>query len=309
MSKNHLQKAFERRSELNIIDSADYDMDMDEFICHLINVCQPMKYGLEFPKKVCYDSNYAMKEISGTMDRGDCVIGNSKYAELKISVVGDTKKKYNIRNIRKWQDFDYYILCLVYINSNTEEFNVRYYCVDKDVITNNPALKLSYQNGTAKSNANNENPGLVTQIPHEDVSWYFKKKNLLEGTSYKHLLKFIDNIAGVTSNSNKITKVEEIEVPVNRKYRPVSVLSYMYKGKRIKGNSNKDTMFNLVKTIGPKKLDGIIWRSQLGKEKKPLHEYVGDGYYFNPKFSLRDTLTTIKMINKKTNLNVELIKQ
>ena len=66
-------------------------------------------------------------------------------------------------------------------------------------------------------------------------------------------------------------------------------------------------MFNLFKTIGPKKLDGIIWKSQLSKEKRPLHEYVGGGYYFNSKFSLRDTLTTIRMINEKTNFNVQLI--
>lgn len=309
MGKNHLQKAFERRSVLNKIDTADYDMDMDDFICHITNVCQPMKYGHEFPKKVCYDSKYAMREIPGTLDRADCIIGNSKYAELKISVVDDVKKKYNIRNVRRWQDFDYYILCLVYINSNTEEFNVRYYCVDKDVVANNSAIKYGYQNGTKKSNENNENPGLVAFIPHEDVTWYFKKKNLLEGTSYKDLLKFINKIAGVNGDSNNIDEVEETDVPVGRKYKPTSVLSYMYKGKRIKGSTNKETMFNLVKAIGPKKLDGVIWKSQLSKEAKPLHEYVGDGYYFNPKFSLRDTLTTIKMINKKTNLNVELIKQ
>lgn len=308
MGKNHLQKAFKRRSELNMIDSADYDMGMDEFICHLINVCQPTKYGNEFPKKVCYDSKNKMIEVASNLERGDCRIGTLKHAELKISIVGKTNS-YNIRNIRGWQDFDYFILCFVYIDAKTQEFKVRFYCVDKEVITNNPALKLNYQNGTAKSNENNDKVGMCAVIKHEDLSWHFKKKNLLEGTSYKHLLKFIDKIADVKSVTTEITKVEDIEVPINRKYRPTSVLSYVYKGKRIKGTTNKETMFNLVKAIGPKKLDGVIWKSQLSKEKKPSHEYVGDGYYFNPKFSLRDTLTTIKMINKKTNLNVQLIKQ
>ena len=128
-------------------------------------------------------------------------------------------------------------------------------------------------------------------------------ENLLGGTSYNHLLKFIASM----NEGEKVTNVEEIMIPSNRKYRSASELSFIYKGMEINGATNKEAMFNLVKAIGPKKLDGVIWKSQLSKEKKPLHEYVGGGYYFNPKFSLRDTLTTIRMINEKTNLNVQLI--
>jgi len=298
MSKNYLKVALERRSVLNEISAQDYDMDMDKFICHISNVCQPTKYGNVFPKKVCHDSKNVMVEVPAQMDRGDCRIGKNKYAELKISFINKGGEKYSIRNIRGWQNFDYYILCFV-----DEKFKARYYCVNKEVITNNGAIKLGYMNGTAESNRNNDKVGLATTVKHIDLNWLFKNHNLLSGTSYKHLLKFIANIGETVVVNN----VEDIEIPSNRKYRTASELSFMYKGMEIKGLTNKETMFNLIKTIGPKKLDGIIWKSQFGKTKKPLHEYVGDGYYFNPKFSLRDTLTTIRMINEKTNLNIQLI--
>ena len=301
MSKNYLKEALERRSVLNKIDAQDYDLKMDDFICHISKVCTPNKYGNLFPKKVCYDSKNVMVEVSSNEERGDCRIGKNKFAELKISFINKSNS-YGIRNIRGWQEFDYFILCFVDAN-----MKARFYCVKKEVITNNGALTLSYQNGTKQSNVNNDRVGMAVSIKDIDVNWHFKNHNLLDGTSYKHLLRFVASFENVESVS--IPKIEEIAIPENRKYRPTSVLSYMYKGIRIKGVTNKDTMFNLVKTIGPKKLEGIIWRSQLGKEKKPLHEYVGDGYYFNPKFSLRDTLLTIRMINEKTNFNVQLIKE
>jgi hypothetical protein len=293
-----LKKALERRSVLNKISAQDYDMDMDELICHIFNVCQPTKYGNIFPKKVCYDSKNVMVEIPTKMELGDCRIGKHKYAELKISFINGTGEKYGIRNIRAWQDFDYFILCFV-----DEKLKARYYCVNKEVITNNSAIKLGYMNGTAESNRNNDKVGLATTVKHMDLNWHFKNHNLLGGTSYKHLLKFIASVAEAV----EVTNVEGITIPSNRKYRTASELSFMYNGMEIKGATNKEAMLNLVKTIRPKKLDGIIWKSQLSKEKKPNHEYVGNGYYFNPKFSLRDTLLTIRMINEKTNLNIQIL--
>jgi hypothetical protein len=298
MAKKYVKKALEKRTVLNDFNTQDYDKSMDEFIC-VISSLIPAKYGNEFAKKVCYDSKNTMVEVSTAEDRGDCRIGKSKYAELKISFA-NKDDKYNIRNIRGWQDFDYYILCFV-----NEKLKAKYYCVNKEVITNNSIFNLSYMNGTAESNRNNDKVGMSLTINGFEINWHFKYENLLGGTSYKHLLKFIANLKNVMPKISP--KIEEIMIPSNRKYRPSSELSFMYKGMEIKGVTNKDTMFNLVKTIGPKKLDGIIWKSQLSKEKKPLHEYVGDGYYFNPKFSLRDTLLTIRMINEKTNLNIQII--
>jgi hypothetical protein len=296
MAKNYLKEALDRKAKRNEFCEQDYDMSMDEFICHISSLI-PCKYGSVFAKKVCYDSKNVMVEVPNKMDRGDCRIGNNKYAELKISYMYKNGK-YGIRNIRAWQNFDYYILCLV-----DSKFKARYYCLNKEVITNNQVIKLNYMNGTAESNKNNDKVGFSTNIDHTELNWLFMYENLLGGTSYNHLLKFIASM----NEGEKVTNVEEIMIPSNRKYRSASELSFIYKGMEINGATNKEAMFNLVKAIGPKKLDGVIWKSQLSKEKKPLHEYVGGGYYFNPKFSLRDTLTTIRMINEKTNLNVQLI--
>jgi hypothetical protein len=240
-----------------------------------------------------------MVGIPTGLDCGDCRIGKMKYAELKISFK-PSNGKYNIKNIRQWQNFDYYILCFV-----DEYMKDKYYCVNKDVIAKNPELTLSYQNGTVNSNVNNTKVNMSVSIHHDDVNFYFKEHNLLGGTSYKHLLKFIKSCKDEQSVS---TIEQHIEASVMRHREKASTISYLYNGKHIKGKNNKDSMFQLVKEIGPKKLEGIIWKSQLGKENKPYHEYIGNGYYFNPKFSLRDTLLTIRMINEKTNFNVQIIK-
>lgn len=76
----------------------------------------------------------------------------------------------------------------------------------------------------------------------------------------------------------------------------------------IDGRSNKEVMTNLVKYVGASKLDGIVWNTWLNKTpNKDRIEYVGEGYYFNPKFSLRDLTTTVNQINKKLNLSFNIL--
>lgn len=78
----------------------------------------------------------------------------------------------------------------------------------------------------------------------------------------------------------------------------------------IDGHSNMEVMTNLVKHIGPSKLEGVMWRTWLNKHKnEDRNTYVGDGYYFNPKFSMRDLTTTINQINKKLNFSFNIIKK
>ena len=302
--KHYIEMAKERKSISNNVDGSDYDLPMDEFICGISYKCTPNVYGSLFPKKVCYDSDNGMVEVSPALELGDCRIGRTKYAELKISFISK-QGTYSIRNIRGWQKFDYFILC--FVNSN-DDFKAKYYCVMKEVITNNQSLKLSYQNGTKSSNMNNDKVGMSVSIKQEDVNFYFKEHNLLEGTSYRHVLKFIESCNKVVEVPASVME-QPVAVDIKSQREKASTVSYVYNGKHIKGKNNKDSMFRLVREIGPKKLEGIIWRSQLGKEMKPCHEYIGNGYYFNPKFSLRDTLLTIRMINEKTKFNVQLIKE
>lgn len=294
MAKNiFLQGALDRKKVTRNFKADCLDLSIDEFICCISEFCVPAKYGNMFQKKVCYDSEYGIAPIPAAIDRGDCRIGNSKFAELKISYISE-KGSYGIRNIRPWQDFDYYILCFV-----DENFKARFYCVNKKVITNNGSIKLNYQNGTIASNINNTNVNLSANIKHEDLTWHFKKTNLLKGTKYKHLLKFIGEIAGVEKNA---------DAPIARGiYAPTSILSFEYNGMIITGKNNKEAMLNLAKKIGGKRLDGVMWKSQFSREKRPLHEPIGSGYYFNPKFSYRDTVKVVKTLNEKANLNIEIL--
>ena len=54
---------------------------------------------------------------------------------------------------------------------------------------------------------------------------------------------------------------------------------------------------------------GDIWNSQLSKQPTKLRNVpVGDGYYFNPKFSIRDLKSNINNIQKKKGIRIDICK-
>jgi hypothetical protein len=128
-----------------------------------------------------------LKEISPTLDKGDGHINFKKFYECKISF-RNISGKYSITNIRDWQGFDYFILCFVDTDDNFKSY---FYCVPKEVITNNQSLKLTGMNNTEEINRMNKYVGKRTSIDNFDINWLFKDKSVLKGTSYKHLQDYI----------------------------------------------------------------------------------------------------------------------
>lgn len=182
-----LKQVNKKRLTQNVFTENDMESPMKVFLMKSYNQCTPNKYGDLFPKKVVYDSNGMLKELSSTLDKGDCHINFKKYYECKISF-RNKSGKYSITNIRDWQEFNYFILCFV---DSDNDFKPYFYCVPKETITDNQGINLTGMNNTEEINRMNTYVGKRTSINSMDLDWLFKEKSVLKGTSYKHLQDYI----------------------------------------------------------------------------------------------------------------------
>lgn len=110
--------------------------------------------------------------------------------EIKFSFLGKNLC-YSVRNIRYYHDFDYFILVFVDIY---DDFKINYFCIKKNDMD---SFNLSHMNGTYDSNKNNENINYGTTIKHGGFDYrLLQHMNLLDGTSFNDLLKFMieDNL-------------------------------------------------------------------------------------------------------------------
>lgn len=187
MNNKLLSKTKKTKEKRNILSQKTISLPIWEFLLECYNNCTPNKYGQVFVKKVILDSKGVIKELSPSLDRGDLHVNFKKYLEGKISYK-NMNGKYSITNIRPWQLLDYFILCFV---DTEDDFKPYFYCVPKDVITNNPCIHLNGMNNPSKINQYNRYVGMRTSIGGDDLEWLFKKHNVLKGTTYKHFLTFI----------------------------------------------------------------------------------------------------------------------
>jgi hypothetical protein len=179
-----LKKFTEKR---NVITEKILNLPIEKFFEYCYRNCTPSKYGQVFPKKLIKDSKNKISELSPTLDRGDLHMNYKKFLENKVSI-RNKNGKYSITNIRGWQKLDFFILC--FVDNNMES---RFYCVPKNTITNNPHLTLTPMNNSSTINCHNTYVGMRTSVNHDDLSWLFKKDSLLKGTTYKHLMSFINS--------------------------------------------------------------------------------------------------------------------
>ena len=111
--------------------------------------------------------------------------------EIKFSYLGKNNC-YTVRNVRDYHDFDYFILAFV---DTYDNFKINYYCIEKGDVN---CFNLSPMNGTYSSNIKNENInyGFTIKDGSYDHRYTLKEINLLDGTSFNDLLKFMieDNL-------------------------------------------------------------------------------------------------------------------
>lgn len=292
------------------METIDFDLPIEEFL----ELCQheiPATYGKLIVKKIIHDSGRIAQSVSDNIEKGDIKIRENwtdKFYEVKTSFL-NKGGKFGIKNIRSWQDYDRFILC--FVDTTNDKYRPYFYCVDKSVIIDNPVLVFTGMNNTKETNMKNMRVALSTSFDMNEHSWLFGEENYLGGNTYQHLINFIkkyDNRLDRDILRERYVD-ENLSKPVTTR-GPVQKVYLKMGDKTIWGSSNKEVMKNLVTHIGPKRLDGIIWRSSLNKQPNENRtEYVGDGYYLNPKFSLRDFSSTIQSINHHLGLSIQIIKK
>jgi hypothetical protein len=228
MNQELLEMANNRYYFKNNIEKSDYYDDMDDFILQIYIQCDPASYGKQFVRKIIHDSDesriYEILGVSDSSDEGDIsitfdnfeffckketewvlkgkrlvpmckvILDNipMKTIEVKISYLGKNES-YTIRNIRPYQDFNYFLLCFVDCKDN---FKQTFVLVNKEVITNSKNITLTPMNGTKNINEGNVNIGYGTAFnKYSDTFDYIKEKNILNGTNYTDVLDFFETEA------------------------------------------------------------------------------------------------------------------
>jgi hypothetical protein len=188
MSKllTRVKKTKERR---NKITEKIFALPIEEFLMECYDRCTPNMYGNAFPKKIVSDSNGKIRELSPTLDRGDLHLAYRLYFEGKISYK-NISGKYSLTNLRVWQDLDYYIMCFVDTENN---FTPHFYCVPPKAIFENPHIHHTGMNNSMNINKHNVFVPTRVTINSDDLNWLFKKYSVLKGTTYKHLMSFINS--------------------------------------------------------------------------------------------------------------------
>ncbi len=311
-----LREVLEKSSKQNKMSEEDFNTPLDEFIMMAYRNCYPNTYGILFAKKVIQLSNGGMKQMNPKLDCGDAqfsMSGQRKYCEIKISYLNEGGK-YRITNIRTHQNFNFFILCFV---DKIKNFKPNFYVVPKEAITNNPAIHLTPMNGTSWANMNNEIVPMSTTINAFDLDWLLKKHNVLTNTSTKSLLTYLSKIDKQTmglSMGYQSTINYNPPAPIATKSRkPIVKISFSVYNKNGKyygdicESSNRKSVVELVKILGPRRIAHGFWPAWLNTTKNEFRTVdVGDGYYLHPKMSFRDIQKIIKSLNRLTQFHIEI---
>lgn len=231
-----LEQAILRYENKNKIRDEHYKEDINSFILRLYLQCDPAGYGKVFVKKILRDNNGKNGiNIYPMLDRGDkgdmaqtyperhYFTGQfydkrfpftkelpfnkviTKYYEVKISYLGKNDT-YTIRNIRPYQNFDYYILCFVNCKN---KFKPSFIVVPKKEITENSIFTLTPMNGTKNANKDNKDIGYGTSLKRNHwKDLYLEGQNLLKGTSYEDLITYLsEQSLELEKTFNKTVKI------------------------------------------------------------------------------------------------------
>lgn len=117
-----------------------------------------LTFFLNAQKKASIIEDYIIQKdngvkVSSKIDKGDYCKNNTTYIELKTSTTNQNSR-LNIRQIRPWQEVDYYLCSFI------NELNIgesKFYLLDKEDMIKEIKLCGKAVHGTKKSNKNNKN--------------------------------------------------------------------------------------------------------------------------------------------------------
>jgi len=205
----------EKFNSKNTIKKSDYRLPIDEFLMVLYDSCDPQCYGAQFPKKLLKDVEEKLNlfEMPDKIDCGDLGLiyptfdswfGGGRHVvtpegsqdintykkitfEAKLSFL-HKKGSYGIRQIRLYQDFDFFLICFVDCENN---FTPSFTCVPQKALKK--IFHLTPTNGTKEANKKNGNIPYSVNVTKGSyqMKLLFDDYNLLKGTTYSDVVNFL----------------------------------------------------------------------------------------------------------------------
>tara|TARA_Y100000034_G_scaffold120894_1_gene164483 strand:- start:518 stop:1525 length:1008 start_codon:yes stop_codon:yes gene_type:complete len=210
-----IKNCIEKFNTKNHVKHSDYNLPIDEFLMVLYKSCDPQCYGTQFPKKLLKDGENDLNlfEMPDKIDDGDVGLiyptydswfGGGRHVatpdgnqdiktykkitfEAKLSFL-HKNGSYGIRQIRLYQDFNFFLICFVDCEDN---FTPSFTCINQQDIKN--ICHLTPTNGTKEANKKNGNIPYslnVTKGSYQ-MKLLFDEYNLLRGTTYNDVLNFL----------------------------------------------------------------------------------------------------------------------
>lgn len=163
-----------------------YEMTNGYNFYTLISLLSAQKKAPLVEKFLCKKMNYQL--VPAPLNKGDAKDNNNCYYEFKTSFT-NKGEKLNIRQIRPWQNIDFYY-CF-YINENDIDKSV-FFVLTKDEMLKEIKECGSYTHGTKKANENNQNKEFSITIDVYNIEntttkrWY----NLYLDTNLKNKILY-----------------------------------------------------------------------------------------------------------------------
>jgi len=222
LNQELLNEAMDKFNNRNVVSNEDYRLSLNNFILKIYK-CDPASYGTHIQRKIIQELDILCNEMGTTSDQGDFLISYphinndqltyytwngyedtlrynkenldliktlTKYGEVKSSYLSPSNKSFNIKNVRPWQDIDFYLICFIDCEN---DFKPEFYCVkSKDLYSN---FKMSDTNGSTENNKGNEFIHKSINIKkNSEKHDLLKSINKLDGNDFEHLIEYFYKI-------------------------------------------------------------------------------------------------------------------
>ena len=211
---DYLQIATEKYLTNNKLPDHVWDISFNEFVMASFAHCEPNSRGCKFVTKLINDSEGHIKKVSAKLKMGDVKIGNT-YNEVKNPYLCRESKSFRITNIRPWQDFTNFIICLVDCEDN---FKAHFFVIRKNDLLSHSLVNLINQHPDADSDKYNTKRNMVIQMEKNDMLHVLNSVTLLRGTTYEDFVDYVKYI-GVNTLDEKI----EFQFRAKRTYKKKQV--------------------------------------------------------------------------------------
>lgn len=200
------------------------NMSYEEILVEARAFClAPNRYGNYLANKMKEETN--MLRLSTFLKMGDAsfCFDKSGKVEIKHSYLGVDTNSYSLKNLRFWQDFDFFIFNLI---DRNKDYTPEMYVIKKsDMLELKSYFTIQNSDGTGNKNKRNVGQALVFKKGSE-VHMKLRELNLLPTTTYASFIKFVNDFRSqnpnckVIPNFSKYTILSDGTVWNNERKRP-----------------------------------------------------------------------------------------